>query len=426
MLPNRASGLVVIWFVALWAVATVSPADCLAQGPDTQSLPEFDHPREVKPGQTGLLTSAKGMGYFLRVPKGFDPKKPPRLIVFLHGSNMNGLQFLRSFEQMKWCEDAILACPNGEKGDDPYGRNNFTFQSASFIAEITKDLQATFRPSRTYVGGFSQGGYVTYSVIMLHPELYQGALPMAGDCWMQNEPNLWETQPGELEKQRKIAIAIVHGKADAVVQFSAAEHSYDVFRAMAYPRLRLFAPEKLGHMFMLSPVPQALEWIEAMVGDDPVARMKAAEKYAQEKEWGWAVRIARDLSGGRSPKKIKKRAKSLLRAAEAAAKKDVKGMAKHMEQSPPETWVPLWLQFRQWYGETDAARKLVRRYDQLRGEQRAQGRKLFQKAVGEGRSGNMVQRDETLRQLLREAPATYEAHYAVKWLANSSADSKAK
>ena len=76
-------------------------------------LPEVDSPSKVKPGQTALLKAPKGMRYFLRVPKSWDPKKSARLIVFLHGSNMKGLDYVRSFEGKRWADDDILLCPNG-------------------------------------------------------------------------------------------------------------------------------------------------------------------------------------------------------------------------------------------------------------------------------------------------------------------------
>src|SRR5687768_14342489 len=81
---------------------------------------EVEAPAKVKPGTTALLKAAgKGMRYFLRVPKKYDARNGARLIVFLHGSNMNGLEYLRSFEAKKWCEDDIICCPNGETGTDP-------------------------------------------------------------------------------------------------------------------------------------------------------------------------------------------------------------------------------------------------------------------------------------------------------------------
>ena len=72
-----------------------------------KKLPEAARPGDVKPGQEALLKSAKGVYYFLRVPKKYDEKKGARLVVFLHGSNMNGLSYLRSFEAKRWANDAI-------------------------------------------------------------------------------------------------------------------------------------------------------------------------------------------------------------------------------------------------------------------------------------------------------------------------------
>src|SRR6476469_4660266 len=113
--------------------------------------PEVDSPTKVRPGMTAMLKSAgKGMRYFLRVPKNYNPQTGARLIVFLHGSNMNGLAYLRSFESKKWCDDDILCCPNGETGTDPYGANNFGFNSAPLVADVTEEVQKAFKTTIAY------------------------------------------------------------------------------------------------------------------------------------------------------------------------------------------------------------------------------------------------------------------------------------
>src|SRR5689334_9263417 len=94
------------------AVLLASFSDPSARAAKEEKVAAVDAPAKVKPGATGLLkASGKGMRYFLRVPKRYDATKGARLIVFLHGSNMNGLEYLRSFEAKKWCEDDILCCP---------------------------------------------------------------------------------------------------------------------------------------------------------------------------------------------------------------------------------------------------------------------------------------------------------------------------
>ena len=127
---------------ALLLVAAVAP--CREAAAKDDRPPEVDSPEKVKPGQTALLKAPNGMRYFLRVPKGYGAKAGARLVVFLHGSNMNGLSYVRSFEAKRWAEDAILCCPNGEKGTDPFGANNFTFDSAPLVADVTTQVKAAF------------------------------------------------------------------------------------------------------------------------------------------------------------------------------------------------------------------------------------------------------------------------------------------
>src|SRR5258705_2946071 len=116
------------WVLVFTAVASIALLGLLAPvSAKDDRPPEVDAPEKVKAGQTALLKAPKGMGYFLRVPKSYDAKTGARLVVFLHGSNMNGLDYVRSFETKHWADDAILCCPNGEQGSDPYGSNNFTF-----------------------------------------------------------------------------------------------------------------------------------------------------------------------------------------------------------------------------------------------------------------------------------------------------------
>ena len=154
---------------------------------------------------------------------------------------------------------------------------------------MTEEVQKAFKTTITYVGGHSQGGFLTYSVILNFPDLYRGAFPMAGDCWMQNEPNLWEDKPEVLKKQKEIAIAVIHGKADPVVAFSQGEHAYDCFRAMGWTKLRLFAPADLNHMFMLAPVDEAIEWLDAMNGRNEKKSLEPRREVGQGRRVGMGV-----------------------------------------------------------------------------------------------------------------------------------------
>jgi poly(3-hydroxybutyrate) depolymerase len=361
----------------------------------------------VKPGATALVKAAgKGMRYFLRVPRTYNPKYGARLIVFLHGSNMNGLAYLRSFEAKKWCEFDILCCPNGENGTDPFGANNFGFESGPLVADVTQEVQKTFKTTITYVGGHSQGAFLSYNVILNFPDLYRGAFPMAGDCWMQNEPNLWEDKPEVLKKQKEIPIAVIHGKADPVVPFSQGEHAYDCFRAMGWTKLRLFAPPNLNHMFMLAPVNEAIEWLDAMNGLNEKVTLVRAAQWSKDGEWGWVWHAA-NSSKARRP--------AIRKLAEAATKKAAPVIEKALEGEPAD-WVPKWVEFWRVHGETDAAKSLVESYLEKRDEQRAAAARLFNESQVLFRTDQRDDAYKVLEKLRDEGPYTYQAYFACKWL----------
>ena len=55
----------------------------------------------------------------------------------------------------------------------------------------------------------------------------------------------------------------------------------------------------------------------------------------------------------------------------------------------------------------------------MRAKQRATGSKLFSRANAAFRSQNKSEGYDILRELLKKAPYSYDAYYAVKWLANA-------
>jgi pimeloyl-ACP methyl ester carboxylesterase len=388
-----------------------------APGADRDEVAQVATPAEVKPGKTALVGGAEGMSYFLRVPRGYDAREGARLVVFLHGSDMNGLAYLRSFEEARWCRDDLIACPNGEQGGDPFGSNNFTFGSGPLVAGVTREVAAAFKATRVYLGGHSQGGFVAYSALMHFPDLYHGAFPMACDCWLQNEPNLWEDRPEVLAKQRGIAIAHIHGRADPVVAFSQGEHAYGVFVAMAYPKLRLFAPEDLGHQFLLSPVPEALEWLDAVTGVDPAESVRAAKGWARDGEWGWVHQAALAvLQGAEADLGATAEARRAVDAVEREAAEAAPAMAEAMGAESAGDWVPKWFEFRRQFGATEAARELVAEYEAARASEREKGAAHFNTALGHRRNGRSAEADQALRDILADAPHSFHAYYAWKWL----------
>jgi hypothetical protein len=230
---------------------------------------------------------------------------------------------------------------------------------------------------------------------------------MAGDCWIQNEPNLWEDKPDVSKKQKEIPIAVIHGKADPVVAFSQGEHAYDCFRAMGWTKLRLFAPTNLNHMFMLAPIDEAIEWLDAMNGRNEAKSASLAAQWAKAGEWGWVWHVAATSRSGTV----------LQRSAEDAAAKAVPNMVQTLKGKPAD-WVPKWVEFWRVFGATNAARPLVNNYLAQREKQRSAALGLFNESQTLFRSNKADEAYKALEKLREEAPYTYHGYFACKWLAD--------
>ncbi|MGJ8697693.1 MAG: hypothetical protein ACSHYF_15350 [Verrucomicrobiaceae bacterium] len=229
---------------------------------------------------------------------------------------------------------------------------------------------------------------------------------------MQNEPNLWESKPDILAKQQQIALAVIHGQADPIVNFSQGEHAHGIFLAMGYPKLRFFAPEKLGHQFGLSPVPDALEWLDAMTGHDHASAIKLTKTWGREKEWGWAHQAALAIP---ADSRESRSAQSIIAAIEKQASDATATMKASLDSKSPREWIPEWFEFRRQFGATQAAKELVTAYDAAREKERAQATQLFRQASALGRAKKPDEMKETLEKLLTDTPHTYHTWYALRW-----------
>jgi hypothetical protein len=216
---------------------------------------------------------------------------------------------------------------------------------------------------------------------------------------------LWEGKPDLLKKQKEIAIAVIHGKADPVVQFTQGEHAYDCFRAMGWTKLRLFAPAKLNHMFMLAPIDEAIDWLDAMNGRNENKSRTLAGKWAAEGEWGWVWNAGKAFKSG----------DPLQKSAEDAATKAIPPMTAALKGKPAD-WIPKWAEFWRIYGETNAAKPLVTTYLEQRDKQRDAAIRLFNESQVLFRSEKRDEGFKVLEKLRDEAPYTYQGYFGWKWL----------
>src|SRR5262249_29869891 len=206
----------------------------------------------------------------------------------LHGSNMDSRAYVDTIVAA-WPELAerfVIVGLDGERMSEASKpgelRFNYTYvnfggpkagpewahrQSPALVAEALQQLAGELPVTKWFLGGHSQGGFLTYCLVMYYPQLLAGAFPMSCNLLGQCEPDEFEKQRSA--EQQKVAIAVLHGGKDDVVDFQSGACCHLRMLDGGFPAVRLFAPEHVGHQFALLPVPDALQWLQKVTADEP-------------------------------------------------------------------------------------------------------------------------------------------------------------
>jgi predicted esterase len=405
-----------------------------------RKAPEFTRHAKLVPGKIvdgstrGLLT------YAARAPEGYregDGKKWPAIVI-LHGSNMNGKAYVSTIAGA-WPEiakDYLLIGINGERPsatrDDP--RFNYTYvsyvgrstfkgypgtdrESPALVAEALADLRGAYPVARYFVGGHSQGGFLTYSLLMNFPEQIAGAFPISAGVIMQCEPTAYADEKLRAA-QRSVPLAIVHGKQDPVVPISSGEYAAVLFGEAGWPAFRFFADASpAGHRFGLLPVGEAIRWLEAHATDDPARLLDFAEQRLRAQGYRDAVAAlnrARALSPGAA---AKERLDRLAREVDARAGAGAEQFLPKIRQGEGKLWIDAFLAYRDDFEFASAAREVMQVFDALRAEHDGRARKALADARGAFQQGKRDAGYAKYQEIVDKHYAAASYRNVKRWLA---------
>ena len=135
-------------------------------------------------------------------------------------------------------------------------------ESPALVSEALAELRETYPIDYYFVGGHSQGGFLTYSLLMNYPEQIAGAFPISAGVIFQCEPKAY-TDENLKAAQRAVPLAIIHSRHDPLVDFRMGDYAAKQFQAAGWKSFRFFADDSpAGHQFGLLPVDQAIRWLE--------------------------------------------------------------------------------------------------------------------------------------------------------------------
>jgi predicted esterase len=373
---------------------------------------EFRRHAPLRAGQIVDGSTENLLTYSVRAPEGYKDGEPKRwpAVVILHGSNMNGKDYVGSIAAA-WpniARDYLILGLNGEVPSDlsEPPRFNYTYinfmgrstykgfpgtdrESPALVAEALEELRRAYPIGRYFVGGHSQGGWLTYAILMHFPERIAGAFPISCGLLIQCEPEAFQDEAIRAA-QRRVPLAIVHATDDPLQDFTLAKMATVTFGDDGWPALRLFASDTAGHMFMHLPVGEAIRWLEAMASEDPEVLVAFAEKQAEAGRYRDAIAALRKLVGLKPTDTQKQRADRLRASIDARAKAKADEWLPKIKANADGSWVDGFLAFRDQFEFADGARGAMEAFEALRKQHEPAARRTFQEAIMLFRQGQQA------------------------------------
>lgn len=171
---------------------------------------------------TTNMANAGVLKYLVRQPK-IQTAKPP-VIILLHGVGSNEQDLFSFADQLpdKYLVISVRAPYTLSEGSYAWYQVDFSTgkpiinseqaeKSRNIIIQFIADLKKefSFDEKQVYVGGFSQGGIMAYSVGLTRPDLIHGIIIMSGRLLEEVKPLI-----ASEEKVSKLKAFISHGTND--------------------------------------------------------------------------------------------------------------------------------------------------------------------------------------------------------------------
>ncbi|MGQ0614322.1 MAG: hypothetical protein ACT4PV_11345 [Planctomycetaceae bacterium] len=369
--------------------------------------------KEVAADGAAHLVSCKGATYWIALPPGHDAKQPTRVLLWLHGSNMNGKAYVDSLKSLEYGKNEILVGVNGN-GKVRDWVYNFDYDPKPVLKTL-EDLESRMKLGPVYVGGHSQGAYFTMLLLTKLPERFAGGCAFAGGLLKGCDPKAAANRKGKPGP----AFALIHGEADPVVDVELSDFAFQIFLDAEWPRLRYYHPKQLNHMFLLGPVKEAIDWLYATTSEDPAELLAAAERFLGEGRGSdalFCVEAARDRKAARAATDALRERILAAGAEQATPWAEVLGS----KREPGPGWQAELYDFVERWARVPSAQPALRALEIRRKREIAEASKLSRDAWAAVRKRAMDKARATFGELARDCPTAFEyARAADRWLARN-------
>ena len=383
---------------------------------------DFSESPKLKAGEIAQGIAENGMLYFIRPPTGWRKGKAVDAIVLLHGSNWTtkGMVWVTAKNWPSIAKNYMLIGIQGdlwsEFSDPPDLRFNYHYvnwmgkstykgfpythkDSPFLVSEVVEHLGEAHKWKRVFIGGHSQGGFMTLLMYTHYPELFAGAFPIAGGMVMQAEPNVFDDEDLKAA-QRATPLCIVHGSKDTVVPHTTGLYVRDRFEGSGFPLMHLIDPP-LGHPYDFLPIGDAIDYLDALSTTDTKVLAEYADVAAKNRQWrvvSAALTRANQIKAG---KKLAAAAKKL----DAKAAKGAKKFLERLKKGEGGKWVDDFVTWKRDFYGAPSAEPVMALYEKLRDEHDGPAEALLKEA----RTARHNRDESTVRAKYQEVVDSYWA-----------------
>ena len=396
---------------------------------------------KLEPGKISLGLARNGMTYHLRVPKEYDAKKKYPSIVILHGSNMNAKMYVSTIVSA-WpdiAERYVLIGINGENPSSNFNpdspRYNYSYvnysgkskyknhprfnrESPPLVAEVIQQVRSYVAINKVFVGGHSQGGFLTYSVGMNFPEMVDGIFPVSCGLIIQCEPTAY-TDDDVRAAQRKIPVAIVHAPNDTAVKYEMAAYAYRKLVEDGFKEVRMF--ENNGaHMFAMLPVNQAIEWLEIVTSEDAGRLLPLAKQHFDRERYRVALSLYRRAKESRIEEEQRVEIEEMIKDIQSIADVESRKLVDLITKNESNKWVSRYHRFQNQFRDTESGKAVQSVYEELKKRHERPAERLFFAArrIIQSKAKSKDEAYAMLQEIVDDYYASTHYLLAKEWLEN--------
>mgnify|MGYP003913696069 CR=1 FL=1 len=168
-----------------------------------------------------IFNQVNSMEYLIHEPGVKTEKK--KALILLHGVGSNEKDLFGLVDYLP--KDYYVICPQGHfaMGGGRYAWYNVDFstgkpvysapqekESRELIRQFVAEMKAKYQLEEVYLGGFSQGGIMSYSVALSDPKLVRGIIILSSRILEEVKPEFVKQAPG-------LRVFVSHGTQDGTL-----------------------------------------------------------------------------------------------------------------------------------------------------------------------------------------------------------------